>query len=578
MKLKRTLAIMLTFIMLLALPGLSLAAPKADRVFTGGIFKLTTAEDFGLGTLENTVVDDSVGDGAVKLAEGALEGEYVSDIIGVEPFEYMVASWNADVPKGASVEILARAYVDMKGEWSDWCSWGVWKPEIKRGCSNDENDLAYIDTDTLTIKGSSGETASLVQLKAVLKANESGESPVVSQVAATYKNTLDGQAIAPAYYGEELELPASVILDTPAYSQNIRERTIAGVICSATTITVLLNDRGEDLLPEEVALANYDSQYEGFGNWAFSVAAAGAFGYEASCQYADLDVLRQELAHGYSVGLSVRYSSSSLEGAPISSTNGHLITITGYENIDGVDYFYSSDSAAGNDPGCVVRYRADQLDNCWPSKVAYIVHDKDESAAKYAPRRVAAELVPLEGQENAYTLMADGEAIEINKNISAMKLRADGGGIIAFYVEEADKAAMPEKVKLTTANSVIRYTVMAGDNFLTIDPDATLAGVGDKGTAHIFVMMNNGVTYEASLALETSAAAEPAAAAEPTAAPEPAEPTAAPAEPEATVEPAAPAAAPAANAASPVIWIVAAVAVVAVIVIVVALSKKNAKK
>lgn len=562
-------------IMLLALPGLSLAKDKADRTVTGGIFKLTTVNDFGLGTLENAVIDETVGDGAVKLAEGALEGEYVSDIIGVEPFEYMVASWNADVPEGASVEILGRAYVDMKGEWSDWCSWGVWKKDIKRGCSDDENDLAYMDTDTFTVKGADGETASLVQLKAVLKASEGGESPVVSQVAATYKNTLDGQAITPAYYGEKIELPASVILDTPAYSQNIRERTIAGVMCSATTITVLLNDRGEDLLPEEVALANYDYQYEGFGNWAFSVAAAGAFGYEATCQYADLDVLRQELAHGYSVGLSVRYSSSSLEGAPISLTNGHLITITGYENVDGVDYFYSSDSAAGSDPGCVVRYRADQLDNCWPSKLAYIVHDKDESAAKYAPKRVAAELVPLDGQDNAYTLMADGKAVEINKNISSMKLRADGGGIIAFYVEEADKAAMPEKVKLTTANSVIRYTVMAGDNFLSIDPEATLAGIGDKGTAHIFVMMNNGVTYEASLALETAAAAEPTAAPqpEPTAAPEP---TKAPAEePQAS---AAPATAQPTQAASPVIWIIAAVAVAAIIVVIAVLSGKKTKK
>ena len=575
MKLKRFIAIMLMLIMLLALPGLSLAKDKADRTVTGGIFKLTTVNDFGLGTLENAVIDETVGDGAVKLAEGALEGEYVSDIIGVEPFEYMVASWNADVPEGASVEILGRAYVDMKGEWSDWCSWGVWKKDIKRGCSDDENDLAYMDTDTFTVKGADGETASLVQLKAVLKASEGGESPVVSQVAATYKNTLDGQAITPAYYGEKIELPASVILDTPAYSQNIRERTIAGVMCSATTITVLLNDRGEDLLPEEVALANYDYQYEGFGNWAFSVAAAGAFGYEATCQYADLDVLRQELAHGYSVGLSVRYSSSSLEGAPISLTNGHLITITGYENVDGVDYFYSSDSAAGSDPGCVVRYRADQLDNCWPSKLAYIVHDKDESAAKYAPKRVAAELVPLDGQDNAYTLMADGKAVEINKNISSMKLRADGGGIIAFYVEEADKAAMPEKVKLTTANSVIRYTVMAGDNFLSIDPEATLAGIGDKGTAHIFVMMNNGVTYEASLALETAAAAEPTAAPqpEPTAAPEP---TKAPAEePQAS---AAPATAQPTQAASPVIWIIAAVAVAAIIVVIAVLSGKKTKK
>ena len=133
-----------------------------------------------------------------------------------------------------------------------------------------------------------------------------------------------------------MELPESVKLDTPAYSQQIRERSIAGVMCSATTICVLLNDRGEDALPEEIALLDYDFYYDGFGNWSYSVAAAGAYGYDAWCQYADLDVVKQELAHGYSVGLSVKYSDSEsgsypyLEGAPISGTAGHLITITGY--------------------------------------------------------------------------------------------------------------------------------------------------------------------------------------------------------------------------------------------------------
>ena len=148
----------------------------------------------------------------------------------------------------------------------------------------------------------------------------------------------------------------------------VRERGIANVMCSATTICVLLNDRGEDALPEEIALIDYDKYYEGFGNWSYSVAAAGSYGYDAYVQYADLDILRQELAHGYSVGISVAYSSSSngqypyLENGAANNTAGHLITITGYETIDGVDYFYSSDSAASADDQCVRRYKADQLD------------------------------------------------------------------------------------------------------------------------------------------------------------------------------------------------------------------------
>ena len=363
---KRYAALVLALIMaLICVPAL---AEKADREVEGNLVLFTTAEDFMHGSFENTEINEAIGNGAVALKDGAAEGSFTSDIIGTAPFEYLVASWNTDTPSGTWIEVSARVYVDMKKAWSDWLSWGKWSGSINRASVDGENDLAYMDTDTFTVSGKDGETASRVQLKVTLHANEDGVSPTLRQVALTYKNTLDGQHITPLYNGETLELPEKVKLDTPAYSQMVRERGIANVMCSATTICVLLNDRGEDALPEEIALIDYDKYYEGFGNWSYSVAAAGSYGYDAYVQYADLDILRQELAHGYSVGISVAYSSSSngqypyLENGAANNTAGHLITITGYETIDGVDYFYSSDSAASADDQCVRRYKADQLD------------------------------------------------------------------------------------------------------------------------------------------------------------------------------------------------------------------------
>lgn len=572
---KRFAAITLALIM--ALICVPVTAEKADREIEGNLAVFTTAEDFAAGTLENVATDESIGNGAIVLKEGESEGTYTSVVLGTAPFEYMVASWGADTPKGTWIEVSARAYVDMKKGWTEWLSWGKWSDSVKRGSVSGECDLAYMDTDTFTISGKDGETASKIQLKVTLHANADGVSPTVRQLGVTYKNTLEGQYITPVYYGETVELPEKVLLDTPAYSQMVREQSIAGSMCSATTICTLLNDRGEDTLPEEIALIDYDSDYDGFGNWAFSVAAAGSYGYDVYIQYADLDIVRQELAHGYSVGISVKYSSGSngqypyLENGAAGSTAGHLITITGYETIDGVDYFYSSDSAAGSDAGCLRRYRADQLDAAWSAKVAYIIHDKEENISACNPNRVECELVSA--GENEYTLMANGEAVQIGKNFTSAKWKSDGCGIIAYYLEGEDvsEAPAPENVKTSDANHTFRYTVKGNENGnLAIKPTAILGGLKKPATMHIFVMANNGTTYTASLELVPEVTETPTPA-----------PTEAPAESEAPAATAKPAPAePAATepegglSTGAIVGIIAAVIVAAAVIIIVSKKKK----
>lgn len=572
---KRFAAITLALIM--ALICVPVMAEKADREIEGNLAVFTTAEDFAAGKLENVVTDESIGNGAIVLKEGESEGTYTSEVLGTAPFEYMVASWGADTPTGTWIEVSARAYVDMKKGWTEWLSWGKWSDSVKRGSVSGECDLAYISTDEFTISGKDGETASKIQLKVTLHANADGVSPTVRQLGVTYKNTLEGQYITPVYHGETVELPEKVLLDTPAYSQMVREQSIANSMCSATTICTLLNDRGEDTLPEEIALIDYDSVYDGFGNWAFSVAAAGSYGYDVYIQYADLDIVRQELAHGYSVGINVKYSSSSngqypyLENGAAGSTGGHLITITGYETIDGVDYFYSSDSAAGSDAGCLRRYRADQLDAAWSAKVAYIIHDKEENISACNPNRVECELVSA--GENEYTLMANGEAVQIGKNFTSAKWKSDGCGIIAYYLEGEDvsEAPMPENVKTSDANHTFRYTVKGNENGnLAIKPTAILGGLKKPATMHIFVMANNGTTYTASLELVPEVTETPTPA--PTEAPAESEAPAATAEP----APAEPAATEPEGGLSTgaIVGIIAAVIVAAAVIIIVSKKKK----
>lgn len=527
--LKKTLAPLLAFLFLAsALQGAALAAPLGD-VYDANLIKLTSASAFQKGTLEGLTVDASAGDGALKLQQGALSGTYISEEIKTPAFEYLVASWNADTPEGTGVEIFARAYVDKHKAWSSWLSWGTWSPYIKRASTNDEDDLAKVDVDTFTVKGSSGETASRFQFKAVLTSQKAGESPVLRQIAATLKNTLAGQEIA-VYHPKGTELPEKVVLDTPSYSQMVRDRAIADVMCSPTTMVMLLNDRGEDLFPEELALNEYDFDYEGFGNWSFTVASAGMYGYDAYCMYADFDTVREQLAQGYSVGISVKYSSSPggtnpyLENGAANNTGGHLISIVGYETINGVDYFYSNDSAAGSDGAAALRkYKAEQLDFAWSGRLAYIVGDKEQGAGFAAPRRVQAALSYVEGSENEYALMVDGARVELTRGFISGKLRSLGNGTVLAIRGQGEALPVFNDVTVsTTANHKVEYTVRMSDNGnLVIKPESYLQDA-DEAKLSVYVMANNGVTYVAELALQKEAAAPAPTIAPETPAPEPA--------------------------------------------------------
>ncbi|MDD6175187.1 MAG: C39 family peptidase [Firmicutes bacterium] len=516
----------------------SVSADPSTAAVTGNLLRITTAEDFSAAQLNNLTVDSGVGDGAVKLTDGAAEGTLVTGVYSCAQFTRMVASWNADTPDGTTVEVTARGHITGTDIWTDWLSWGVWGTTIARSCGDSEtarDSYAYVDTDVFTLRDKS-QTIDQFQLQVTLRSESAGATPVLRQLCATIQNNLDGMEIVPVYEEERVALPDRVVLETPAYSQLVRDPEIRSSICNPTTVTALLNDRGEDLLPEETALLTYDFNYRGFGNWAFALAAAGSFGYDCYVQFGSLDIIRQELAKGYSVGIDVHYMPADggslpyVENAPLASS-GHLITVRGYETIDGVEYFYVSDSAADNDAEALRRYRADQLDAAWNNRIVYLIHEKEENAGTAAPQSIRAELRPAEDAENTYQLTADGRAIDLTANFLKNKILAAGGGTILARLAGEAPAEQAAPAKTTTANCSYLYDFRVDSKGRIIIDPKVLFRDDAPGTEHdliVTVILNTGIRYEAGLTItnplpvsSSSSAAEPASsAAESTAAPQ----------------------------------------------------------
>ena len=458
---------------------------KSDAIKSyGNEFEIGTYEEFETGIEFNDVkLSGEIGDGALILkkqnGEYPSHGEYISQIIDVPNFEYMVVSWNSDAPEGTYVEIQARVLVNHFDEdsqkvqtWTDWLSWGEWGPFIERCSYSTEDELAEISVDELMIKGSNGETGEKVQLKAILYSEDPSVTPTVRYLHGTLKNTLPDQYIEKKFGDNEDVSDLNKVVPTPRISQMQRDPIIASSICSPTSLTMMLNRMGEDLIPEEVAQNNYDFNY-GFGNWAITMASAGSYGYKAYVDYTTVEGLKREIAKGYPVGVSVKYTNDPknqdypyIEGAP-GTTGGHLFVVTGFESKNGVEYVIVNDPYAPENGTVERHYKLEQFKEAWSNRTAYIVHDKEKNAGFGHTKRVEAELRETEtpGEYEVYYGTTNIDVANFGGNII---YTVDNGKTFSYFAEDEEG-----KNSLTFEPDVIN------------NPDLTVYIVTDTGYVYV---------------------------------------------------------------------------------------------
>lgn len=372
------------------------------------VFLLKDEKSFAGGTFDNVTYID----GALRLDQSAgryvQAGCYTSPELSAPAFSALVASWNAATPAGTAVEVFARVLVC--DAWSAWMSYGKWSPFLRRASMPVERPKgadAYLDVDQVRVCAPEGGTA--FQVRICLYTNDTCITPAAFLLAAS---------VRPLHWKRELGEPLyRRSIPVPAYSQTIRDPRISQVICSPTTIAMLMNRWGEDLLPEEVAHANYDYTYHGNGNWSFTAAVAGSYGYECYVAFMDIAALKKEIKNGFACGVSVHYADTPthadanslplIEGTS-ATTNGHLMVVRGFEtDADGTEYVLCNDSYAKSDADAERRYLLEQFARAW-NGVTYVMHAKSNARAFAAPERVMGELrkTPLAGQ---YALYVRGE-------------------------------------------------------------------------------------------------------------------------------------------------------------------------
>ncbi|GGO92308.1 membrane protein [Nocardioides phosphati] len=345
-----------------------------------------TSGVLSIGTPAGTVVvDDKTFD------YGAWQAPWVTPGHG---FTELVPSWNATTPKGTYLSVQVRART-TDGRLTSWQNFGRWTTlnfaAFRSSASGSQADgLSTVATDTL--KAASGVTFSAYTLKVrVARRVGTTATPAVRALGAV------ASQLASSLPATSAPLLGAKSLAVPAYSQMTHRGQYpeygggGQAWCSPTSLSMVLayygvrptaaeyawvDDAYADPWVDEVARRVFDFTYDGAGNWPFNTGYAGSRAARAAVtRLASLRDAERFIARGIPLVASISFSSGQLTGAPISSTAGHLVVISGFTSAGNV---IVNDPAASSDSTVRRTYKRSEFEAAWQRKshgLVYAVRD-----------------------------------------------------------------------------------------------------------------------------------------------------------------------------------------------------------
>lgn len=307
--------------------------------------------------------------GRLELKKGATYGTYTSDAHTVLSFTQLVPTWSAISSANATVEF--QISVNVGGTWSSYITYcsGGWGLGKQNKISDTSNSLIKLSTDEIIVLNS--KVGTQVKFKLILRRDTTSyATPSVSQVSFALTST--------AYSGGTYSLdtlPVNYIKHNVPKLYQQAVPSIGGVICSATSSTMLLKYKGlsftdKDATYEHRYIASIVKDYNSgiYGNWVFNCVAMSGYGFNS---YVARFTTVAELCHHL---VNVGPVACSMKGQMTSDqkdyyTAGHLITIIGYEYENGTLTLISNDP---NVPSVECRYSLSVFVNTW-RKIVYVI-------------------------------------------------------------------------------------------------------------------------------------------------------------------------------------------------------------
>ncbi|KAA1421409.1 peptidase C39 family protein [Nocardioides humilatus] len=327
----------------------AVAAASEDRSIT--LTRWDSARQWRTGTAEGSVVTDGRLTFASGVSTTTADGHTYDVARWTSPwvapgfdFTELITSWSALTPKDSWVQIQVRGRDGTdRTTWDTIGRWTSGDQHLQRSTDSGQSD------DGTSVAVDTWRTAGLpaFQLRLSL-ARRTGTTATPSLDLATVMTSR-----VPSSAGETSAAgPAKgVVLPVPRFSQMAHRGHYpqwgggGEAWCSPTSTSMVLayydalpDPRAYDWVPadhvdpwvDHAARMTYDHAYDGTGNWPFNTAyAAPLAGKAFVTRLRSVREAEQFLAVGIPLVVSIAFGTGELDGAPIGSSDGHLLVIVG---------------------------------------------------------------------------------------------------------------------------------------------------------------------------------------------------------------------------------------------------------
>jgi hypothetical protein len=297
-------------------------------------------------------------------------------------FDELIPSWEATTPRDSwvQVQVRGRSETGQRSKWYTMANWSARDGAFHRtSLGSQTDDLAEVNVDTLQTHYSVGFTTWQVRLTLLRRAGTTAV-PRVDAVGAMVSQLPTVDRVRTSRPG----VAAGTVLRLPRFSQMVHEGDYpeydggGEAWCSPTSVSMVLASLGR--LPSEreyswvpaghpspwvdhAARSHYDYGFEGAGNWSFSAAYASTHADTAFVtRLRNLREAERFIKAGIPLVASIRFGPGELDGAPIGSTDGHLLVIVGFTDTGDV---VVNDPAAPRARGVRRVYDRGQFENAW---------------------------------------------------------------------------------------------------------------------------------------------------------------------------------------------------------------------
>lgn len=300
------------------------------------------------------------------LAPGVCHGWMTTIPISIpQGFKQAIPSWNLLQAEGTSYRVLFRA-CRANGCWTPWFTN---EPSPATGEKQECLDVRW-EMDQLL----SDETLTHFQLGVHLN-RESANQPSPA-LRALYLAAFRPSRNGPALPSRPPEPVAPI--PHPFTFQYLLDPLIGGVICSPTSVSVVLRGAGIDVEPLKVAQLAYHAGYGIYGVWPMAVHAAYQLGMNGWVQYiSGWSQAVRYLRRGVPLVTSIAFKGEDLKEPPYPGTEGHLLVLLG---VDEKGCPITHDSRLPEERGAYLHWNPDDFSKAWFSHggVAYVFPSRRE--------------------------------------------------------------------------------------------------------------------------------------------------------------------------------------------------------